>query len=321
MWYSRAGLAVLVICTGLMALFAGCGDTGGGPIQVERQEWTSSVGTRGVELLTEHYAIRTTSQDEVLRDALPEFMEAAHREYAKLIPPDPEATGKPMVVYIFGRRPEWVLFTRQFAPGQADTYEHILSGGYMDQATATSVIWDVRRDHTLALLAHEGLHQYLARHRPGPVPAWLNEGLATQFEDFDLVGFRPAFRPQRNLMRKSSLREAVSSENGFIPLERLLAMHAGEAVVSSGQGSRGYYAQVWATVLFLRTAPAYRSGFSRLLADVGTERLRTNINAYRAATPAAGGMSDGEIVFRQYITEELDDFADGFRAYARQLVY
>jgi hypothetical protein len=191
----------------------------------------------------------------------------------------------------------------------------------MDFPTATSVLWDVKRDQTLALVAHEGLHQYLAHQRPEPVPPWLNEGLATQFEDFDLDGPRPIFRPQRNLLRKNSLREAMALPDGLIPLDQLLAMHAGQAVTQAVQSARSYYGQVWLAALFLRTSPAYREGFSRLLADAGTERLRIRIHGYRAATPSAAGMSDGEIAFRQYINDDLESFGDELQTFGRQLVY
>lgn len=310
-----------LLMAGVLALACGCSGRAGGPIRVEEREWRSPAGVGGVQLLTDHYDIRTTSQDTVLREYLPEFMEGSYREYVKLIPPE-ETSPERMVVYVFGRRTEWALFTQQFVPPQAaHTYMHILSGGYMDQATATAVTWDIKRDYTLALLAHEGLHQYLARHRPGFIPPWLNEGLAAQYEDFELDGARPIFRPERNLMRKNSLREAISLPDGFVPMERFLAMNAGDAVTRTGQLARGYYAQVWATVLFLRTSPQYRVGFQRLLEDMGTQRLRTNVMGYRAATPSAAGMSDGEVVFRHYITENVTDFGDAFNAYARELVY
>lgn len=273
-----------------------------------------------MRLLTEHYEIRTTTQDTVMRDVLPEFAEAAHRAYGQFVAPEGSATDR-MIVYVFGTREEWAGFTRRFVPEQADTYLHILSGGYMDQATATSVFWDVKRDYTLSLLAHEGLHQYLARHRPGPIPAWLNEGLATQFEAFDLDGPRPIFRPQRNLLRRNSLREALTMRDGMIPLRRFLSMHAGEAVVRTGSPARRYYAQAWLTVLLLRTSPHYRDAFSRLLADAGTPRMQAAIATYRQATPDASAMSDGEIAFRRYITGELEHFADDLRAYGRDLVF
>ncbi len=304
---------------GIMVLLAGC-EAESRPVRFEQHAWTSLLHVDGVELMTDHYAIRTTSQDETLRAYLPAFMESAYAEYRKLVPPE-RPSPDPMVVYLFGERAEWAAFTKGFVPAQAHTYLYIQSGGYMDQATDTAVAWDIGRDRALSLLAHEGLHQYLAKYLDRPVPPWLNEGLATQFEDFDLNGDRPQFRPERNLMRRNSLREALALEDGLVPLPQLLSMHAGQAVTHTGQPARGYYAQVWMTVLFLRTSPMYGDGFRRLLADAGTERLQHSTSGYRAATPAAAKMSDGEVVFRQYVTEDLDGFEADCEAFARKLVF
>jgi hypothetical protein len=309
------------ILTAAILFHSGCAGAAKPPeVAVEQREWTSPVKTNGVQLLTEHYDIRTTVEDTLLRDYLPTFMETCWTEYAKLVPAAKPRSER-LVVYVFGRRPEWAAFTKGFVPAQSETYLHIHSGGYMDQATATAVLFEIGRDRTLSLMAHEGLHQYLAGHLSEPVPPWLNEGLATQFEDFDLDGARPIFRPERNLMRKNSLRESLSVDNGLIPLPELLGMDAGRAVTKTGQTARGYYAQIWATILFLRTSPQYRDGFARLLGDAGTPRLRQNLSAYRAATPAAANMSQGEILFRQYVTEDLEAFGDEFKVFAGQLVY
>jgi len=192
----------------------------------------------------------------------------------------------------------------------------------MDQRTQTAVIFDIRRDRTLSLLAHEGLHQYLARFLPDPVPPWLNEGLAAQWESFDLDGYRPIYTPRRNFLRTNDLREALGPAGQLIPLPELLRMNAGDAVVKVGQSTRAYYAQVWSMLLFLRDEQnrAYHAGFTRLLADAGSERLRQAISAHRAATPTAATCSDGEVVFRHYVTENLDTFMNDYCAFARQLV-
>jgi hypothetical protein len=314
----RLGAAARTACLGLI-IAAGCAPVQSGPAPVEEQAWTSPVGTKGSRLLTPHYDIRVTSQDGLLKEYLPAFMEAANREYRRLLPPARDS-GEPLVIYVFGRRQEWAAFTRGFVPAQADVYLHIHDGGYMDHATGTAVMWDISRDRTLSLIAHEGLHQYLSRQFPHPLPAWLNEGLATQFEDFDLDGPIPTFRPRRNLMRKPALREALLADYGLLPMQQLLNMDAGEAVTRTGQPARGYYAQVWLTVLYLREEPRYRAAFQRLLADAGADRLRAAITGYRAASPAAGSTGAGEILFRQYITEDLEGFLDDCRTYARQLV-
>jgi len=57
-----------------------------------------------------------------------------------------------------------------------------------------------------------------------------------------------------------------------------------------------------------------------LLADVGTRRLKIAVRAYRAVTPDSGGLPYGEVIFRRYITEDLDGFEREYRAFAERLV-
>lgn len=303
-------------------VLCGCGSSVLRPeFTVEQRVWTPPHGPTGIQWLTDHYDFRMTAKDEVLVEALPEFMETTFAEYGKLIPPALESSDR-LRVYLFDDRPQWADFTRAFVPAQAYMYLHIQSGGYMDHPTQTSVIFDIGRDRTLALLAHEGLHQYLARFFPEPVPAWLNEGLATQWEAFELDGYRPVYTPFRNFFRKNDLREALGPTGDLIPLCDLLRMNAGDAVVQAGQPTRAYYAQVWSLVLFLREGQnkTYLTGFQTLLADVGTQRLRQSVGAYRAATPGAARYRDSEVVFRHYITEDLDAFVMEYETFARQLV-
>jgi hypothetical protein len=173
---------------------------------------------------------------------------------------------------------------------------------------------------TLSLLAHEGVHQYLARCFGQPVPAWLNEGLACQFEAFNLRQGRPVFVPRENFLRRNHLREGLSHHD-MIPLERMLSTHAGDALVGRTGSSRLYYAQAWALVLLLREDDRFKAGFARLLADAGTPRLALSVSAYRAATPDKAGRSDAEIAFRQYITDDLEAFARDYEEFCRNLVF
>ncbi len=305
-----------------LAAVAGCASVSApAPIAVEQAEWTAPNGSAGAQLLTEHYDLRVTITDALLQEHLAPFMETAFGEYARLIPPARERSDR-LAVYLFGTRDEWADFTQSTFPARAYTYLHIHAGGYVDQPSATAVIHDLGRDRTLSLLAHEGFHQYLAGYLPRPVAAWLNEGLATQFEAFDLRGDRPVFTPRRNFVRRNSLRAALSPDGGFIPLADLLRMDAGEAVVKTGQSVRTYYAQVWSTILFLREGAdeKYAEGFANLLADAGTKRLDLAVSAYRAATPDSGAISHGEAVFRHYITEDLAGFMAQYLAFARHLV-
>jgi len=287
------------------------------PVAVETQEWKSPTGFTGQQLITEHYDMHITAKDDVLCQYIPPFMETTFAKYCDL-KPAPVETNEQLAIYLFETRREWVDFTRHFAPQQADTYLHIQSGGYTDQPRATAVAYDLGRDLTLSLLAHEGMHQYLARYFPETIPAWLNEGLATQWEAFDLRGDRPVFRPRKNFMRTNDLREALNTE--LIPLPELLNMHAGDAVRKTGRKVRTYYAQIWSMFLFLREGP-YAEKFAVLLQDAGTNRQKIALKGYKAVTSDAAAMSDGEILFRQYITEDYDKFINEYREYARLLVY
>jgi hypothetical protein len=167
------------------------------------------------------------------------------------------------------------------------------------------------------------------------VPAWVNEGLATQFESFELNGPHPNFTPRRNYTRRNNLRELISPKGELIPFPDLLRMDAGAAVRGAaarpdekgrsieGPGSRAYYAEVWSLVLFLKEGPAplgYRESFARLLGDLGTERMTMAIHAQRAATPDSEHLSDGELLFRNYITEDLAKAESDYRAFAEALL-
>lgn len=254
---------------------------------------------------------------------LPEFMEACYREYEALMPPARPAASR-MVVYLFGTRNEWARFVSRQYPRQAHTYLHIHAGGFVDAASGDAVIHDIGRADTLSLLAHEGFHQYAYHCFDERLPAWLNEGLATQFEAFDMIRGTPPpkFDPMRNHMRKSSLRRAMNVQGGMIPLEDLLGMHAGQAVVETGLTVRAYYAQVWSMVLMLREGAGgkYENAFENLLADAGTERPRRAVETWRAENPDRASLSPGEIIFRHYITDDLGTFINDYDAFTRHLV-
>jgi len=274
---------------------------------------------KGTQLLTEHFDLRITSQDRFIQEYLPSFMEAAFAEYQRLVPA--AVSGDRLVVYVFATRSQWVDFTEIFAPAQAYTYLHIHSGGYTDHRTASAVAYDIGRDRTLSLLGHEGMHQYLARYLPEPVTPWLNEGLACQLEAFDMKGQWPVFTPRRNFLRRNNLREALATPDGLIPLPELLRMDAGDAVRQTGLPARTFYAQLWSLVVFLRDPQSgYAPKLAALLHDAGTERIRVATRAYRAATPGSDKLTDGEVVFRHYITEDLDGFTNQYREFARALL-
>lgn len=310
--------SVWMLLIGLLSV-TGCGSSPTAPrVEVQRSEWNAPGNLDGQILTTSHYQVHTTTPDATLLEYVPIFMENAYRSYAELITPDPEP-GELMKIYLFGTRPEWARFVQLNFPRQAHTYLHIHAGGFVDSRSSVAVIHDIGRDRTLSLLGHEGFHQYLQHETTARLPAWLNEGLACQWEAFDLDGRAPRFTPYRNYLRKNDLREAMRVPDGFIGVSELINMHAGQAVVKTGQYVRAYYAQVWSLVLFLRTT--HRDELQHLLADASDQKLRHVISSYRATEDESHpSLTDNEIIFQHYIADDLQAFSQSYRAFVSKLI-
>jgi hypothetical protein len=307
---------------GAMVLIAGCQSAPQAPaFELAEKPWEFD-GVAGRELVTDHFDVRTTIGDRVLVDALPKFLETCHRRYEALTLVHAEP-GERLPTYVFFTRKQWERFSFATYPSEAPNYQNIQNGGYTRGDTA--VLYWLGRSGTLGVLAHEGLHQFVTRHwgSKGPVPAWINEGLATQMEAYELRDGVPVFEPHKNLFRRNDLRDAlVARERGLYDLPQLLRMDAGHAVRGRERSVGVYYAQVWSTVLFLLAGPneTYRDGFVALRKDMGTEQMRIGLSAYAAATPGAERMSLGELMFRKYITEDYDVFMAAYLAFAKELV-
>jgi len=285
-------------------------------LRVQTDQWRFGK-TTGHRLLTDHYSIYTTVSDAATLQALPVFMETAHRRYASLLPPR-NTSDRQMDCYLFATRAQWERFTRGFTGDQARVYLRIRAGAYTQGDTCVG--YYIRRSVTLAVLAHEGMHQYINRHFGRQVPAWLNEGLATYCENYDWVGDQPTFAPHTNRFRINNLREALVAGH-LLPIDELLDIHAGHVLDSSRTVTvQSYYAQVWSVAMFLRHGPvkAYRTGFKHLLADLGTPALAAAARAQTAAT-SDRRLSFGQAVFRHYITEDLETFTRLHLTYARHL--
>ena len=284
-----------------------------------RQPWTFQ-GAAGLEITTDHFDVYTTVDDPQLQDYLPSFLEAAYRQYASLLPPSQES-GRRLQTYLFATKHQWLAFTRQTFPERYDTYSRVQVGGYA--AGAKCVTFSIRpRIYTLSVIAHEGLHQYFAAHFAERIPAWLNEGLATYCEGFDVVGGKPVFQPKENSVRRNALREILAGD-GLMPLKDVLASDAGSVIVDSrGRWTRAYYAQVWALTVFLRHGAKgrYADRFEALLADVASGQMSTRAQAARITSPEPAKVSFGEAVFYAYVTDDLPRFESELREFMIKLV-
>ncbi|MBK8269299.1 MAG: DUF1570 domain-containing protein [Planctomycetes bacterium] len=310
-----------LFCAGWLLPLLGCQSAQpmSDPVIYETHDWNYGK-SKGLRLVSPHYELHTTCiKRKPFVEAMPGFMEACYEAYRKLLPTTTEPA-EPMKSYLFLRRAEWEHFTNAFAGPRASTYKQIRRGGYSERGVTVSFY--TTQASTLAILAHEGLHQYLDITGRSQIPAWINEGLACYFEAFELdIYNHPTFKPENNALRSPAMREALTNET-LIPLKEILGTHAGIAIHKQSSHVRSYYAQEWSLVLFLLDSPAtnkYAPGFKTLLDELGTEAMNRKANAYIAAD-SEGSLSRGEAIFRAYITEDLEAFDADYRKFLHELL-
>jgi hypothetical protein len=232
---------------------------------VDVQPWTSHGTAPAFVLQSPRYRIYTTLPDGSRRSALPQVLEGAYAQYHALAP-TPMLDDRPMSCFVFAQREEWAEFTARKTGQDAAMYLQIPRGGY------TIDDWFVAysdSDHALfSAAAHEGWHQYVARHFRGRLPPFLEEGVACLFEDVRMNDGLPRWNLAVNPDRTTELTKAAKNLQLW-PLEQLIAMHAGDVVDQPQERIDAFYAQDWAFARFLLEAEGgrYRPMFQLWLAE------------------------------------------------------
>ncbi len=311
----------------LCLMSAGCAWTGSTSFappdyQVTREEWDDR-GVHGTHVTTDHFDVFTSMSDAEFVAYLPGFLETAHTFYASLLPVPTDGTEDParMQTYILATRGEWDSFVKRRYGKRYNTYRMISAGGFSEGNAC--VLYDIGRAATLSVIAHEGMHQYAANYFSGPLPAWLNEGLATYCETVEFRKDVPHFTPQRNTFRINHLRDAMSL-GSTLELGELLATNAG-AVISANRlnATATYYAQAWGLVVYLRhgAGAEYAEGFERMLGDIANGTLRIKAQAAKATAPIPSETSYGESVFYAYFTDDITEFERGYYEFLKHLCW
>jgi hypothetical protein len=241
------------------------GPTAAAKVSVE--QW--SFGDRPGQILkTQHYLIHTTISDEEVLHKLPQMLEGAYQQYQMFVSAPMRGSG-PMRCYIFARRSEWAEFTRQHTGADAAIYLQITRGGYTIGDWFVS--YYVGDTATFSVTAHEGWHQYVSRHFKGRLPPFLEEGTACMFESVRFPGDLPRWDLSINPNRTLGLRSSID-RRALWPLNKLVAMHAGDVVQLPGDKIESFYAQNWAFARFLweYNNGQYRPAFKKMLADVAS---------------------------------------------------
>lgn len=278
-------------------------------------------GGAAVHLTTDHFELYTTSTDPQLKEYLPKFLETTYQYYSSLLPPARLGDAPPpkLETYVLDSRTQWDVFVRERFPRRYALYRKITAGGFSEGSVC--VVYDIGRAATLSVLAHEGLHQYLSSRFPDPIPAWINEGLATYCEAVEFRDDKPHFTPQYNTFRVNHLRDALAGD-ALMPLRELLRTDAGQVIDENRlAATSGYYAQAWALVVFLRHGHdgRYRERFDRLLAAITHGTLRVQASAERVAGPSPSEDSYGEAAFRAYISKDIAEFETEYFTFIRQM--
>jgi hypothetical protein len=295
------------------------------PVPVSTQPWTPPVpsATPGVAVRTSRYLIYTTIEDERLRAATAQVMEGAYEQYRTLAP-GVAPSDRPLECYVFGQRPQWAAFTESRTGTDAAIYLQITRGGYT--VGDWFVAYDIGGGATYSVAAHEGWHQYVARHFKGRLPPFLEEGIACLFETVRMDGNPhvggqlPRWNWAVNRTRSAGLREAVERGNLW-PLGQLITLHAGEVVNLPRERIDAFYAQNWAFARFLWDADGghYRPMFRRLLEETAAGTLHDPTGTLRAATrnwnPAAA-----RPILEHYLGQDLSEIERAYETYIGQIV-
>ncbi len=265
---------------------------------VRKEPWDVRGIADGQIFSTEHYRTYVTGHGRLLT-ILPGFLEAVRTRCGE-ISGVPLAGRTRMPVYLLASREQWSDLTKHIFGPQSPAAQ-IDSGGYT--YNGVTVCWRIGGKATLAVAAHEAMHQYLHYALVGRLPRWMDEGLATAAEAYAITGETVQFF-DRNTARLSDLRNAIIEER-WVKIESLLTDHSLKYIIKDDKSAMLYYAEVYALGLMLRTHPEYRAGWAKLIDDARRGETNPRESALRQ--------------FKRYISPDLKSFAAEFRAFCRSV--
>jgi hypothetical protein len=267
---------------------------------------------------TAHYDIYTTIDDDDLLNKIAQLMEGSLTAYQTLAP-HTQASVTPMECYIFRQRSQWAEFTREHTGAQAVLYLQINRGGYT--IGDWYVAYFIGEGSTLSVAAHEGWHQFVARHFKARLPPFIEEGLATMFEGVQFKNGVPCYNLSINQNRSIALRTSMDN-NSMWPLEDLLGMNAGGVVGRPGNKIEAWYAQAWAMGRFLWDADnaAHRPALRQILADAADGTIYDPTGPHHNRLR---GWTDVGVraMLEHYLGEDFDKINTDYQAFCRHVAY
>ncbi|MGC4033374.1 MAG: hypothetical protein QM754_16910 [Tepidisphaeraceae bacterium] len=267
----------------MLALLSGCQAGPAASSAVDFPFRTSAwafQGAAGQEIRTDHYLIRTTVTDRAVVGRCVRVLETAYAQYAALVPPAANRSAS-LPVYFFARPDEWDAFTQQLTGPDAAVYLSVGPGGYA--YGDTFVCWLFNENDLWSVVAHEGLHQYAARHLAQRLPPVLEEGLATTFETVEVTDRSVTIDRRSNARRQQGLADAGRA-GCLLPWDDLIKLHAGDIAGRDLVIREGFYGQCWALARVMLETPAYAGGLRAMLLDLRDGRSPASIGATAEGT-------------------------------------
>jgi hypothetical protein len=276
---------------------------------------------QGVLITTENYRIYTTVRDPLYQRLLGKVLEGAH---ARAVAVNPSGRVKSALdCYVFGSRAQWETYTNLRAGSNAPTYLQISAGGYCQEGVFAG--YDIGREQTLSVIAHEAWHQYSWYAFKDRLPSWIEEGLATQNEAIDWDGVTPHFQPANNYRRWLALKQAVR-DGRLWKINDLASTHAGQVIKMNQKSVDAYYAELWSLTLFLQNSPKYNKGLERMLADANAGTLAKSLDGAGLSRREVDGFSEhwntvaGPVYLKKYISPDLATLQNEYESWAREFV-
>ena len=313
-------IVLVLLLGGYPLLVGGCA---GAAAPRERQAETTvkfepwpEAGRDGLIARTDNYLIHTTIHDRDLLRTLAQVMEGALAQYRQFTP-GVRLSARPMECFVFATRAEWARFTAEKTGDDATVYLKINKGGYAIRDWYVAYfIGDVG---TYAVAAHEGWHQYVARHFKSRLPPFLEEGIATMFETITWSGGEPRWSLSVNPVRAERLRRAIE-RNDLWPLESLITMHAGDVVTLPGERIETFYAQNWAFAQFLWEADdsRYRPALQRMLSDLAAGEAIPGATP-RNTSSLLWNPNSAKPLLEHYLAMPLHEIEQAYLAYVQRI--
>jgi hypothetical protein len=248
------------------------------------------------QLDTRHYSIHT-DLDRALAEDLARRLDVMYDEYARRLADfdRPEESSEILQVYLFRRHEDYQNFVQNRAPNTGGVFlpeRKMLVAYYEGQG----------RDALRRTLQHEAFHQFAHARISEKLPPWLNEGLATLFEEgiWTGKGFELGEVPPRRVrqLRADLAGKRLTSFRTFMAMD---LDRWNDALVREPGLAAAQYNQAWAMVHFLVFSSEkgqfkYRKRFIEML------RLIHDGADTRAA-------------FEQSLSKNIEGFESRFREY------